>query len=54
LSEIRGGVGGGFGFGFGSKGFVNMNVVDFEVLDVIFRGLKASPVAWTSFKGAEG
>jgi hypothetical protein len=24
----------------------------FEVLDVFFRGLKASPVAWTSLLGA--
>jgi hypothetical protein len=26
----------------------------FEVLDVLFWGLKASPVAWTSFMEVEG
>jgi hypothetical protein len=26
----------------------------FEVLDVLFRGLKASPVAWASFMEAQG
>jgi hypothetical protein len=25
----------------------------FEVVDVIFRGLKAFPVAWTFFKGTQ-
>ncbi len=32
----------------------NLKILFFEVLDVLFGGLKASPLAWTTFKKAKG